>query len=987
MRPRQRLWTCDSSARTVADSTRQRRLSIEPLSSRLLLAIDSCPASIDAIVGHTLTVAEVAPPLRSEYAAGQAQTAQARTALEWNNELIPEAEAMGDSARTLMLPPRTTPPPRVTPPPPVPPPINPSPLPNPRDNYEITRIDVFSESLMRIVPSLTEGDVFQIEVSVRGPFDQRQVLIVTADLNFNGTIEANERFERRDIAGELDRYFFSGIRVLDDGRWPGNGTASDNLRIKVYLADVEATRQIPVLNANPHIVGLPSIGFAKDADGNDVVRVTVQVTDRGIHDVHTVWLEWPNGVRVGGSQFQPTHTCGGHPSKTFVVDRVINQTVRPLPLTIKVVDDDLGVATFAMESLDLALNNDDDNQNNTIDMNERGVQGEDEIRPFNMRPLIRAGTNANTGVYILNYQLSAIRVWDSPAKNHLIRPYGAFAGGPGNLPNVPTIQYTGQTDVFIEGVADGQTSLNLAWIRTEDLVGWFPNICDNKALVGGTALVSVWSIDVDVDSDNDNGFDLPEFDPWEDYLEASPYALGKLIEPNAARFVPVTLQLPKNLEFGGAFVGIALATEHHGRSSGTIRMWKRDRHDPQRVPGDRLGMLEVHSLHDLPYDNATGRVQLFMEATAVFPGHDVKIEMDAGKPDDRLIARVFGLAEDIDVEDEIKWMAVNPNSFYPTLNRSKAVRNAGVSEAVYEKASKETFAQKYLTEDEVRTLIGNHLDGVLDNFALPNAMNALFGPKPGWPPIVGLKAGIYWDHAASHSGDYVLAFAGTEDFQDWVTNVLNFVAPGEPQYWSAMILTEILKQVPAFNSLMLTGHSLGGGLASAAAVAINVPAQTYNASGFPVHTLYDPNHLERLIYGAGSLQRYHNSKTLIDNFVVYFTPTRRDTPDFLTWVQSTASLVRTPAGAIGLPHARGEFHKMEGLYDFTFPEELVIDGAEALLTGHSDFSDFVIQVVGWLTDNTTNAFKKMEESHRFPSIYYGLLHDRQGWNVYDGRIH
>jgi len=157
---------------------------------------------------------------------------------------------------------------------------------------------------------------------------------------------------------------------------PGNGTSFDKLRIKAYLADAEGAEVITVLNANPHIIGVPSISHTKDANGNDLVRVTVQITDRGVNDIHAVWVEWSDGVRLGSSQYQPAQTCVvGGPAKTFVVERVVNPTVRPLPFTITVRDDDLGVATFAMESLDLALNNDDDNHNNTIDMNERGVHG------------------------------------------------------------------------------------------------------------------------------------------------------------------------------------------------------------------------------------------------------------------------------------------------------------------------------------------------------------------------------------------------------------------------------------------------------------------------------------------------------------------------------------------------------------------------------------------------------------------------------------
>ncbi len=855
--------------------------------------------------------------------------------------------------------------------------------------YKITDIDVYSEYSLSPVAKLNEGEVFHIDVAVEGPFDTKQTLTVTADLNFSGSIEANERFEIANISGELKRYRFNGIPILDDGPWPGNGTASDNLEIKVYLANAEANTTIPVLNLNPRFVGLPTMEQVVDENGFEVIRVSVQIADPGIHDFHTVTIDWDDEVSLTTTSFVPTTFCGSFPGKMYTIERRNTPNAQPLPLKITVHDDDLSSSPFTMLGLDLLLNNDDDNQSGMRDLEERGVDGEDDIRHLDLRRLISTDTSPETGTYILHYDMSVIRVWDSVEKNFLIHPYGAFVGGPGDLPDIPIMQYTGQSDVYVEGFSDTTTTLSLAWISNHDKIDWQPNICDGKAVLSGSVNVRVWTMDMDVDSDNDNGFDSPEFDDWEEYLEASPFALGKLIEPNAQRFTPVTIDLPNGIDFASSSAGIIFSNEIRGRSSGEIQLWRRDKNDPRRTAADKINLLELYQLADLlAPDLLTGRITLYMEVTTVFLGHDYKVEIDAGKPDDRLVAMVWGLAPDIDLKDEVKWMAVNPASFYPTLNASKVLRNAGASEAVYDLASKVNFAQKYLTEDEVRKLIGNHLDGVLDGYALGNVMNALFGPQPGLPPILGLKAGIYWDHAASNPNEYVLAFAGTEDLRDWITNVLNFVAPGELQYLSAMTLVEILQFVPAFDSLSLTGHSLGGGLASAAAVAINVPAVTFNASGFPLHTLEEPNNPGVFVYGEASVQRYHNSQNLIDNFVVYFEPTRRDVPDILTWIQGAATSIHTPLGIISIPHARGEYHEMEGLYNFTVFEELWINESEAALAGNFEFfTDFAFQIINWLTGHMSSAFLKMEESHRFPSIYYGLLHNGQGINIYDGQLH
>src|SRR5690606_29140056 len=95
--------------------------------------------------------------------------------------------------------------------------------------------------------------------------------------------------------------------------------------------------------------------------------------------------------------------------------------------------------------------------------------------------------------------------------------------------------------------------------------------------------------------------------------------------------------------------------------------------------------------------------------------------------------------------------------------------------------------------------------------------------------------------------EYVLVFRGTDDdvfagvWNDWINNVDQARGQFAPQYLAAMELAVDLIDLTAFspNNLIATGHSLGGGLASAAAVVAGIPADTFNAAGLHLDTLYE----------------------------------------------------------------------------------------------------------------------------------------------------
>jgi len=94
------------------------------------------------------------------------------------------------------------------------------------------------------------------------------------------------------------------------------------------------------------------------------------------------------------------------------------------------------------------------------------------------------------------------------------------------------------------------------------------------------------------------------------------------------------------------------------------------------------------------------------------------------------------------------------------------------------------------------------------------------------------RAAIYQDG----KGDYVLAFKGSATAKDFKADATQALGLNTAQYDQAVALAT--KAKAAFgNSLVLTGHSLGGGLASTASVITNTPAVTFNAAGVNDATL------------------------------------------------------------------------------------------------------------------------------------------------------
>ncbi|MED5622338.1 hypothetical protein [Ideonella sp. BN130291] len=118
----------------------------------------------------------------------------------------------------------------------------------------------------------------------------------------------------------------------------------------------------------------------------------------------------------------------------------------------------------------------------------------------------------------------------------------------------------------------------------------------------------------------------------------------------------------------------------------------------------------------------------------------------------------------------------------------------------------------------------------------------------------GFRAAMYTDG----DGHYTLAFAGSNDIPDWLNNLGQGLGLDAAQYNQAIALAKDAKL--AFgDELAITGHSLGGGLAAAAALATGSPAVTFNAAGVNDNTLrrvgLDPA-AAKAVADQGQIRRY-----------------------------------------------------------------------------------------------------------------------------------
>ncbi len=154
-------------------------------------------------------------------------------------------------------------------------------------------------------------------------------------------------------------------------------------------------------------------------------------------------------------------------------------------------------------------------------------------------------------------------------------------------------------------------------------------------------------------------------------------------------------------------------------------------------------------------------------------------------------------------------------------------------------------------------------------------------------PASGFKAALY-QSSFEQPPKLVIAFAGTEDKKDILADLRQGMGMKEKQYNEAMNLANAVAENGDPLDIETTGHSLGGGLASAATVVTGIKSYTFNAAGLHVNTVMRPP------YGVSRAAMQAQS-ALIDAY--------RSTSDPLNNAQKTAALTRgfVLPKALGVP--------------------------------------------------------------------------------------
>lgn len=125
-------------------------------------------------------------------------------------------------------------------------------------------------------------------------------------------------------------------------------------------------------------------------------------------------------------------------------------------------------------------------------------------------------------------------------------------------------------------------------------------------------------------------------------------------------------------------------------------------------------------------------------------------------------------------------------------------------------------------------------------------------------PSTGFRAAIY----QNPQGQYVVAYAGTDpsELPDIGADATQAFGLETKQYNQAISLAKKAEVAFGDGNVVFTGHSLGGGLASAGALATDASAVTFNAAGLSNETLrglgFNPNAVRDQVADSGQVRRY-----------------------------------------------------------------------------------------------------------------------------------
>ncbi len=175
------------------------------------------------------------------------------------------------------------------------------------------------------------------------------------------------------------------------------------------------------------------------------------------------------------------------------------------------------------------------------------------------------------------------------------------------------------------------------------------------------------------------------------------------------------------------------------------------------------------------------------------------------------------------------------------------------------------------SERELAAAGWNRLTPVGDHLVDAKGNRIPIDPQLLHDPDSGFDAAIY----QNDQGQYVVAYRGTDNWSpgaggDAKANLGQGAGLKADQYEQAVALADRASSVFGDGNVAITGHSLGGGLASAAMLAIDAPGVTFNSAGLSDNTLRDlglanPNAARADLAENGQIRRYNVQGELLTN--------------------------------------------------------------------------------------------------------------------------
>jgi len=515
-----------------------------------------------------------------------------------------------------------------------------------------------------------------------------------------------------------------------------------------------------------------------------------------------------------------------------------------------------------------------------------------------------------------------------------------------------TKQNSGDDPMFVIDPDTGviRTGTDFAKVKdfTRAFLLWIRAYSPSKPAEHDVANVMVGTLELNIDSDNNNGhLGLPHRTAIERLLQNDDHALGKLILPSTqihAR-TPLCLYLPEGLDRNDESFKIGFTFDWHPGELGSVGVHTRQY---ANTPGNiSIGNGDKRTLADLDYSMGNGIITLYLAGMPPRTGYQTKTEVDAQTeaPSRKITATLYLDGQSV-AKDTIKYLVANrtPFSYYyehyfdgvaPKMP-NEPLRAAIAADLVYGPTSSKTFGMKWLGFEELGEL------GVSNE-----VRSLLLQSEPGH-----IKARLYRDGV---TGKFILAFAGSDDFGDVIENI--WQAAGNPpskfvsQYRDAMRIANELRGIfgEGSQAISITGHSLGGGLASAAYCISGFTTYTFNAAGLHRNTIAHYNGVDANIR-ATALERYDAAynTNVHGNITAYYVDY-----DLLSFIQDYTPLVNALGRRVKLNSGKAVQMALASLSSLVV--FLPVLGKPGLFAS-----------LAWRT-------AIMIECHRMPAVYHGKL--------------